>query len=352
MNSKLLIAGIQLVLGLSLAANAQAQQAPALAPQASSYLVHNNGLFAFGQQTISSLHQRLGETGAGHRPGEGNGEFFTRGFGGQSEYYSDLSASQLGYDYEQDVYGLQLGGNWLKLQGETGSLRLGAALSAGKSYIEPGLGSGGRRLPLAAGHETVDASSVVATVTWQQDSGWYVDGLVGASQYRGDVRAATGGRAVRLDSNDVFASVETGYQWVLGEGLIVEPQAQVSWQKLDTDRVADNSGVVVDLGTPELFVWRVGARALFSPSVGSNGSSLTQYVKFNYIDSEGPDQRAFLSGERVATGAYGNTAEFGYGLTATMRNRVSLYGDFSLQQEIGDASREGWAASAGAKWVF
>jgi len=348
MNTRTLIAGIHLLLGLGLATHAQAQQSP----QAPSYLVHNNSLFGYGQQAISSLHQRLGETGVGHRPAEGNGEFFVRGFGGQSHYHSELPPSQQGYDYEQDIYGLQLGGDWLKLQGESGSLRLGAALSGGQSYIEPELVNGGRRLPIDVGHETVDTSSVVLTSTWRHDSGWYIDGLAGASEYRGDVRAATGGRAVRLESNDVFASVEAGYQWVLGEGLIVEPQAQVSWQKLDTDRIADRDGAVVDLGTPELLVWRVGARALFSPTVGSNGSSLTQYVKFNYIDSEGPDQRAYLSGQRTATGAYGNLGEFGYGLTATLRNRLSLYGDFTLQQDIGDASREGWAASAGAKWVF
>ncbi|HEY5804675.1 MAG TPA: autotransporter outer membrane beta-barrel domain-containing protein [Lysobacter sp.] len=352
MNNKTLIAGIQLVLGLGLAAHAHAQQAPRLAAPAPSYLVHNNGLFAYGQQAINSLHQRLGETGTGHRPGEGNGEFFVRGFGGQSEYYNDPTSAPRGYDYEQDLYGLQVGGNWLKLQGDNGSLRLGAALSAGKTQIEPELHSGGRRVPLAAGHETVDASTFVATATWQHNGGWYVDGLLGASEYRSDVHVAAGGKAARLESNDVFASVETGYQWVLEEGLIVEPQAQVSWQKLDTDRVADRDGVVVDLGTPEQFVWRVGARALFAPSVGSDGSTLTQYVKFNYYDSEGPEQRATLSGERIATGAYGNTGEFGYGLTATLRNRLSFYGDFALQQEIGDASREGWAASAGAKWVF
>lgn len=349
MKKTTLIAGIQLVLGLGMAGAASAQE---VAPQTASYLVHNNALFAYGQQTINSLHQRLGDTGVGHRPDEGNAEFFVRGFGGQSRYSSDPLSPRGGLDYEQDLYGLQLGGNWLNLQGENNSLRLGAAVSSGKSWIEPVLVSGSDSADEFS-RENAIANSFVATATWQHDAGWYVDGLVGATDYRSDIDTPfDDGRLARLDSSAVLASVETGYSWVLEEGLVVEPQAQVSWQKLDTDRVSDADGVVVDLGTPELFVWRVGARALFAPSAGSDGSTLTQYVKFNYYDSEGPQQRAILSGQRVDTGEYGRTAEFGYGLTATLANRFSFFGDFALQQDIADASREGWAASVGGKWVF
>ncbi|HEY5782580.1 MAG TPA: autotransporter outer membrane beta-barrel domain-containing protein, partial [Lysobacter sp.] len=82
------------------------------------------------------------------------------------------------------------------------------------------------------------------------------------------------------------------------------------------------------------------------------GSVLTQYIKLNYYGSEGPEQRAFLSGQRFVTGDYGHIAEFGYGLTASLKNGLSLYGDAAWQQDIGHASREGWGATVGLRWAF
>jgi autotransporter family porin len=380
MKRKSLIVGIQLALGLGLigpvhagtapvvpvnpanpGATPVAPSRPALVPQAPSYLLHNNALFSYGQQTINSLHQRLGETGGAHARDGGNGEVYARAFGGDHRYASNLTAGQYGYNYDQDIQGLQIGGNWLKLDGKASGLRLGLALSSGTSHTEPGSVSGveptvlwnGKRVPIEVSREKTRADSVAATVTWQHASGFYVDGLIGGSQYRSDVNTPyRDGKVVRLESNDVFASVEAGYDWAVSDFVTLQPQAQVSWQKLDTDRVTDADGVVVDLGTPEQFVWRVGVRALFSPAVGSDGSALTQYIKLNYYDSTGPDQRAFLSGSRFVTGEYGQAAEFGYGLTASLKNGLSIYGDAAWQQDIGHASREGWAATAGVRWVF
>ncbi|HEY5810079.1 MAG TPA: autotransporter outer membrane beta-barrel domain-containing protein, partial [Povalibacter sp.] len=269
---------------------------PGLVPQAPSYLVQQNALFAYGQQTINALHQRLGETGGAHTPDEGNGELYVRAFGGDHRYASNLTVGEYGYDYDQDIQGLQIGGNWLKLDGDAGSLRLGLALSSGKSHVEPASVTGveptvfwkGQYVPVEVSRSKTRADSLAATVTWQHAGGFYVDGVIGASEYRSEVFTPyRDGRVARLESNDVFASVEAGYGWAASDFVTIEPQAQVSWQKLDTDRVTDVDGVVVDLGTPEQFVWRVGARALFTPAVGADGSVLTQYIKLNYYGSEG-----------------------------------------------------------------
>jgi len=332
-----------------------------LVPQAPSYLVHNNALFAYGQQVIGTLHQRIGEIGGAHAPTDANVELYARAFGGDHRYASNLTVAEYGYDYDQDLQGLQIGGNWLSLTGEDSSLRLGLALSHGTAHtapgsvygVEPTVLSNGKRVALEISREKTRADNAAITLTWQHASGLYVDGVAGGSQYTSDVYTPyRNGKVTRLESNDVFASLEAGYGWKVSEGVTIEPQVQVSWQKLDTDRVTDIDGVVVDLGTPEQFVWRVGARALFSPMVGADGSALSQYVKLNYYDSEGPEQHAFLSGERFVTGDYGHTAEFGYGVTASLKNGLSIYGDANWQQDIGHASREGWGANLGLRWAF
>lgn len=325
---------------------------PGLVPQAPSYLVHNNALFSYGQQLIGALHQRLGEIKGPHTRGEA-AEFYVRAIGGDHRYASNLTAQQYGYEYRQSLHGLQIGGNWLKLDGDANRLRAGLALSRveGRTAPHETYATDGSILEIS--RERTRADSVAATVTWEHGNGLSVDGIVGAGRYRSDVTTPLrAGRAARLESNDLFASVEAGYDWALNGSVTLQPQAQVTWQKLDTERMADADGVVVDLGTPELLTWRVGMRALFAPETGSDESAFTQYVKLNYFDSVGPEQRAFLSGSRFVTGEYGHTVEFGFGLTASLKNKLSFYGDMSWQKDIGHASREGWSASLGARWTF
>lgn len=334
-----------------------------LVPQAPSYLTHNNALLSQGQQVIASLHQRVGQTSGTHARRDGNGEVHVRAFGSDHRYASDLTGGQYGYDYEQDVQGLQIGGDWLtELGSDTdSSLRLGLVYSQSTAHTEPGSAYGvkptvevnGRQVPIEISREKTRAQNAAITATWQHASGFYVDGVAGAGKYKSDVTTPfRAGDVARLTSDEVFASIEAGYGWKVSPSVTIEPQAQVSWQKLDTDRVTDIDGVVVDLGTPEQFVWRVGVRALFSPAVGPDGSALTQYVKLNYQGSEGPQQRALLSGQRFETGEYGHTAEAGYGLTLSFANGASFFADAAWQLDIGGASREGWVANAGLRWAF
>jgi autotransporter family porin len=334
-----------------------------LVPQAPSYLTHNNALLSQGQQTIASLHQRVGETGGAHVRSDKNAEVHVRAFGSDARYASNLTTAEYGYGYQQDVQGLQIGSDWLTSLGSDNgnNLRLGVVYSQSTAHTEPGTAQGatptvevnGRQMPIEISREKTRAENAAITATWQHSSGFYLDGLAGAGKYKSDVTTPyRDGRVARLDSNDVFASLEAGYGWKVSPGVVIEPQAQVSWQKLDTDRTTDVDGVVVDLGTPEQFVWRVGVRALFSPTVGPDGSALTQYVKLAYQGSEGPQQRAVLSGERFETGEYGETAEAGYGLSLSFANGVSFFGDAVWQRDIGGASREGWRANAGLRWAF
>jgi autotransporter family porin len=334
-----------------------------LVPQAPSYLTHNNALLSQGQQVIASLHQRVGETGGAHVRGDSNAEVHVRAFGSDARYSSNLSAAQYGYDYQQDVQGLQIGSDWLTTLGADAgsSLRLGVVYSQSTAHtdpesvygVKPTVDVDGRQMPIEISREKTRAENAAITATWQHASGFYLDGIAGAGKYKSDVTTPfRDGRVARLDSNDVFASLEAGFGWKVSPGVTIEPQAQVSWQKLDTDRTTDVDGVVVDLGTPEQFVWRVGARALFSPAVGPDGSALTQYVKLAYQGSEGPQQRALLSGERFETGEYGHTAEAGYGLTLSFVNGVSFFADAVWQRDIGGASREGWRANGGLRWAF
>lgn len=326
---------------------------PGLVPQVPSYLVHNSAMFAHGQQAISAMHQRQGELAGRHAHNDARADAYVRVFGHDHDYTSNLTAQQYGYDHQQNLYGLQVGGNWLALDGSGGNLRMGLVLGNSRSRTAP-------RETYAMDHTVLESSvaktrsnSVAATVTWTDARGFYVDGVLGGMQHRTDVTTPfRAGDVARLESESLFVSVESGYDWTLSDFVTLQPQLQLGWQKLDTDRMTDVDGIVVDLGTPELLAWRAGVRALFTPKVGSNGSVLTQYIKLNYHDSNGTNQRALLSHDRFITGEYGRSAELGFGLSFSMKQNLSLHADMGWHKGMSDASREGLVGSAGVRWAF
>ncbi len=326
---------------------------PGLVPQAPSYLVHNSAMFAHGQQAISAIHQRQGEWAGKHAHNGAKGDVYARVYGFDHDYTSNLTAQQYGYDYQQNLHGVQVGGNWVALEGKGGTLRAGLVLGNSRDRVAPRETYATDYTVLESSVAKTRSNSLAATVTWADARGFYVDGVLGGIQHRTDITTPfRAGDVARLESESLFVSVESGYDWALSNFVTLQPQLQLGWQKLDTDRMTDVDGIVVDLGTPELLTWRAGVRALFTPKVGPDGSVLTQYIKLNYHDSNGTNQRALLSDDRFITGDYGRSAELGFGLSLSMKQNLSLHADLGWHQGMSDASREGLAGSAGVRWVF
>lgn len=326
---------------------------PGLVPQVPSYLVHNSAMFAHGQQAITAMHQRQGELAGRHAHKDAKGDVYARVFGHDHDYASNLTAQQYGYDYQQSLHGLQVGGNWLALDGNGGNLRLGLVLGNSRSRTAPRETYAADSTVLESSVAKARSNSLAATMTWADVRGFYVDGVMGGIQHRTDITTPfREGDVARLESESIFVSIESGYDWKISDFVTLQPQLQLGWQKLDTDRITDVDGIVVDLGTPELLAWRAGVRALFTPKVGSDGSVLTQYIKLNYHDSNGTNQRALLSDDRFITGEYGRSAELGFGLSFSMKQNLSLHADMSWHKGMSDASREGLAGSAGVRWTF
>ena len=330
----------------------------ALVPQAGAYLVHSNALLAMGLQSWQSLTRRLGQSGGTHPYHATGGELFVRLFGGQSRYSSSLRASQFGYDYDQDWHGLQTGANWRVLDSQDHTLRLGLALNRGRSQVNPlavyGVNPAIDAAPIEVSRHQTDATAVLATLTWQHHSGLYTDGVLGGSHYRSNVTTPfRDGRLARLSSGDVLASIEVGHRWRLTDSLAIEPQLQVSWQELQTDATTDADGVEVKIDDTQSLVWRIGARAVLSaPDTAAEHLRATKYFTLNYVDSSGPASHSTLAGTRFETGAFGRLAEAGYGLTVQPHRGLSVYGDITVQSDIGEAGRDGWALNMGVKWAF
>jgi autotransporter family porin len=323
----------------------------ALVPQAPSYLIYSSALFNYGLDTLGSLHQRLGEIGL-QRPGgaggsDDGGEMFVRGIGSHSHYRSNLDFSQYGYRYEQDSQGIQIGGNWLKLDAAEGSFRAGLAATIGSTRFAPEAADG-------QSYTKVDTKSIAATVTWQHAGGWYVDGIYAFTGYTGRVYTPERGEAAsKLKAWGNGVSLETGYPWRVSDAFAIEPQAAVTWQRIRTRKTIDTDGVAVRFGNPEQTVARVGARAVwtFTGDTDNAWSHLSPFIKVNYLQGWSAGNRVNLSGEDFATGSFGKGMELGFGVTTQLRGNLYAYADVNGRTFI-DHGQSGWGGNVGMKWTF
>src|SRR5262249_52464472 len=98
------------------------------------------------------------------------------------------------------------------------------------------------------GTNDIDAYSAGGYWTHYGPTGWYLDAIVQGTLYRGN--ATTQYAQLQLQGSGFAASLETGYPIPLpfGAGFVLEPQAQIIWQRVKFDNGNDGLGPV-GLGT-------------------------------------------------------------------------------------------------------
>jgi hypothetical protein len=106
-----------------------------LVAQLPSYIVAPTALFTYGDALIDTLHQRLGEIRDTSPSDPHGGELFVRYIGSQQRYASSHGA--YGYDFDQQINAVQLGGSLLSLTNDASSLRIGWALDKGSTRVTP-----------------------------------------------------------------------------------------------------------------------------------------------------------------------------------------------------------------------
>jgi outer membrane autotransporter protein len=325
---------------------------PAVVPQVPSYLSASTAMLSYGMRSLGTLHDRLGEIHQDDVTTAGNtDEIYARWFGGNYQYKSNHSFDQYGYGFDQNDRGIQIGGTWLKTGDDTSTFRLGAYGSIGTSHISPRAIDGSSEMRMSA-------SSVAATGTYVHKSGFYLDGVVARNYY--DTRVDTAYRGYDMASFETHGwtySLESGYPFVFGDGLRLEPQAQVVYQSLDTNRFSDSDGLSVTSQNAGAWTGRVGAN-LGKTFVTSGGGRWTPWARLNYLWSSGGRSAVTVSSEAwgvsdgFLTGNRGRVWQLGAGVTGSLTRTVSLYGGADYQTNTGSAGEQGWSANIGLRWQF
>jgi outer membrane autotransporter protein len=316
-------------------------------PQLPAYLSAPAALLTYGDMLNDGLHQRLGDIRESESGDPVGGEMFARYVGGQLHYSSNLSFTNFGYDFDQQVNALQVGGSLIALDGDNGSLRAGWALDHGTTRVTPKAADG-----QSASKYTANGGA--AWVTWQHGSGFWMDGVVSATRYNGDISTAMRGDEVaKIRATGRVFSLEAGMPFAFGDAWILEPQLQIKHQQMNFRDFRDKDGLDVTLGKATQTSTRLGAQLSWSAS-----PVFAPYGRLDLIHTNNGDPGVDVSsedwdiGSRFKSGRVGNAVRGAVGVTSQLGPHVQLYGEGTYQKFVGSYGMRGWAGYAGVRVSF
>jgi outer membrane autotransporter protein len=319
----------------------------AVVPQLPSYLSAPAALLTYGDMMTDGLRQRLGDIRQGSSHDPVGGEVFARYLGGQLRYQSNIAFRKYGYDFDQQVNALQLGGSLIALDGDNGTLRAGWAMDHGTTRVTPKAADGNSSAKYRA-------NGVSGWITWQHGSGFWMDGVIGATRYRGDVGTDLRGSDVgRVRANGWVMSLEAGMPIALGNEWVVEPRFQLKHQSLDFRDFRDADGLDVRLGTAKQTSARLGGRLAWAAK-----PAFMPYVSLDLTHTSNGDPGVNVASEawgiadRFGSGRVGNAYRVGAGATSQLGQHVQIYGEGTYQHFVGSYGMRGWAGNVGIRVTF
>jgi len=333
---------------------------PIIGPELATYGVVQPAARQLGLTTLGTLHERFGDAAAdacccvaGTAPADGIvtkapvapdggcrpaiwGRAFGQSISDRYQAFADPRASG-------QVLGIQSG-----LDLWRGSLLPGHRDNAGVyfSYGNSRLDVDGLVTnPAATGYVlsrtgTVDLNAFSGGAYWTHygPAGGYIDAVVQGTLYDGD--ATTQRAHLPLTGSAITTSLEAGYPialpW-LGPRFVLEPQAQIIWQKVDFNNANDNFGPV-DLGSTSGATGRLGLRGQWT-ILSPNGQVWQPYVRANVWRDWGGEATTAFGIDLVPLKEEATRVEFAAGVTAKLDRNWALYAQAGYQFATDDDIR-------------
>jgi len=181
------------------------------------------------------------------------------------------------------------------------------------------------------GQLVVEGYSLGAYWTHIGTTGWYSDAVLMGTRYKADA-LSTLGRGGKPRGDLFTASIEAGYPVALGGSAVLEPQAQLIWQRSSLDDI-DDGIATVRFDHDNALMARLGAR-LYG-TVGGTGA-WKPYLKLNLWHALGGRTDAvFGAGDAVQTQRNASALELGAGITGQVGSAGSLYAGLSATRALG-----------------
>ena len=313
---------------------------PDYRPEVSAAVATPTLALRYGDALLDSLHERMGEERM-FRPGIASDAAplaWGRAIGvtgkrdaGQAGIYGSK-----GPDYDYRVYALQTGVDLYQRQAPSGSIdRAGTYVAFGRASADV-THAGGRD----AGDAQLDGLSLGGYWTHIGKDGWYTDAIIQGTKYHVDNARSPSGFDVRTRGHGLGASLEGGYPFRLNDEWVIEPQAQLSYQKINLNDA--NDGVArVRFSDVDSLRGRVGvrvARMVELDSSGQNRRVATTWLRASLVNE-------FLANPATAFSSQGGevpfradmrgiSAQFNLGADVGVKRNVSLYGSVGSEVSL------------------
>ncbi len=320
----------------------------AVVPQVPTYLLLPNALFHTDLINIDNKNkwlESLRVVSGGMLEMRETPAFFMRGYGGNHRYTSNLSMLEYGYGGELDYNAIDAGVLLQKIENIYGSSSFGVIGSYERLSLQPLNVEQSRK-------STFDKWVVTAYGGMQWDAGFYVDGLLSYGLFKGDVLTLARDKTATLKGNSLSASLTSGKPFMIGdEGLILDPQIQVVYQRLQFNKAHDIDDFDIEIGNIDQWVTRVGGRLTKMLTVGEEARVISFYGKVHVAHGFGGKQFAHFK-DAFQLGAFGSALETGLGFNAQLSPKFVLHGDLVYQHKLTKAGFSGTSFSGGLRYNF
>ncbi|MEN3930559.1 autotransporter domain-containing protein [Microvirga sp. W0021] len=162
------------------------------------------------------------------------------------------------------------------------------------------------------------------------------------------------GQKLKPDGFGFIASLEAGYSFDLGNGLIIEPQAQLAYQTILFDNSSDAYGRFYFSNTDSLR-GRIGARLAKTWNTDeSTLQKVTLWARTNIWHEFMGDSKTTvtnlygLNGVTVPSNLGGTWGEIGAGMTFQISDRFSLFASGAYNRSLDNKGRQSWNGNIGA----
>ncbi len=275
---------------------------------------------------------------------------WARVFGSHGEY-DNKDFPKKGADYDYNMGGMIAGFDVYGVRREDNSKdRAGVYFGAARANANVQSPMGGK-----AGKAAMDAYSVGAYWTHYGAGGWYLDGLVQGTRYTTENTSQWGER-VTPDGYGVAASLEAGYGIKLGGGLMLEPQAQMIFQRISLDSFKDSYSIVHQddvndirgrLGFKFGSSWEMGDASQPRPlSIWAKANvwrNFTDDSKLTFLNFDGSLQ------DTLSTPLDGTWAEIGLEVRGQVTNNMTMFASGSYNHSIDNRDMQSWGGQVGLK---
>lgn len=292
----------------------------------------------YGRNLLDTLHERVGDE-EDIRGGGSGGGVWGRIIGMSGRRNGEaLGIYEGDPKYKYDFLGLQVGHDvWRREHSDGSRDHVGVYVAGG--------GARGRvtHVDSITGNADFQGYSVGGYWTHFGTTGWYVDTVLQGTWYDISSTANRGLTTLATNGAGIAGSVEGGYPIKLSRGFFIEPQAQITFQRIDLDDSSD-SAALVKFANVDSLAGRIGARfgRTWALDGGPNPRTLTAWIRPSvWHEFRGNPLTEFSSDAGFIpfrAGLQGTWGELNAGISGQINRTTTLFANASYQSRFESGS--------------